>query len=281
MKTLIEILNLSSDHLKKKGVSEPRLSAELLISFALKMKRLDIYLQYDRILTEGEIQSIRSLLSRRSKHEPLQYIFGEVEFSGLKFRVDRNVLIPRHDTEILVETASFFIGQKTLNVLEIGTGSGCIAVSLAHACKNIIITATDISEDALKVASYNAGLNKVDNRINFLKHDILTQSFQENYDVLISNPPYISKQIIETLDKQVKDYEPVGALTDNENGLTFYKRIQEILPEIIKPGGVVFLEIGFDQAEAVTDIYKKSLENIKVARDYSDNPRVFSGTFKG
>ncbi|MBN2857915.1 MAG: peptide chain release factor N(5)-glutamine methyltransferase [Candidatus Delongbacteria bacterium] len=280
MKTLIEILDLSSEHLKKKGVSEPRLSAELLICFALKIKRLDIYLQYDRILTEAETSLIRNYLRRRSDHEPVQYITGRTEFYGLMFKVDRNVLIPRQDTEVLVSYAAELIGQKDLRVLEIGTGSGCIAVSLAHVCKNISVTATDISQKALDVASENARLNKINNRINFIKHDILTQIMNERYDVIISNPPYIMKKTIQTLDPQVTEFEPLIALTDGGDGLAFYRRIETIIPEILKPGGMLFLEIGYDQAEKVTDIYKKSLENISVTRDLSDNPRVFSGILK-
>jgi release factor glutamine methyltransferase len=280
LKTLIEILDLSSDYLKQKGVSEPRLGAELLIAFALKIKRLDIYLQYDRLLNESELSLIRNSISRRSKHEPIQYIIGETEFYGLTFKVDKNVLIPRHDTETLVGTAVKNIGNRELSVLEIGTGSGCIAVSVAHLCPGVRITATDISQKALDVALGNARLNKVDNRIKFIKHDILTQSLPEKYDILISNPPYIMKETVESLDQQVKEYEPLDALTDGGDGLAFYRRIASILPDLLKSGGQIFLEIGYDQADAVTDIYKKSLENISVTRDISNNPRVLSGIFK-
>lgn len=277
MKTLLEILNLSVEHLQKIGVDEPRLSSELIITHVLKIKRLDIYLQFERVLTDEEISKIRSLLKRRSEHEPIQYILGETEFYGLKFSVDKSVLIPRSDTEILVQSAIEFIKDKPLSVLEIGTGSGCIAVSLAKKCRKINITACDISEQALKLAALNAKLNGVADRIKFINLDILKKDPDEKFDVIISNPPYISKTVIGSLDKQVKDFEPLVALTDGGDGLSFYRRIVEIIPEILKQDGSVFLEIGYDQAETIKSIYEKSLKDIKILRDYSGNNRVFSG----
>ncbi|OGE84911.1 MAG: protein-(glutamine-N5) methyltransferase, release factor-specific [Candidatus Delongbacteria bacterium GWF2_40_14] len=277
MKTLLEILNLSVEHLQKKGVDEPRLSSELIITHVLSIKRLDIYLQFERVLTEEEISKIRTLLKRRSEHEPIQYILGETEFYGLKFSVDKSVLIPRSDTEILVQTAVEYIGDKPLSVFEVGTGSGCIAVSLANKCKNVNITACDISEQALKLAASNAKLNGVADRIKFINLDILKKSPDSKFDVIISNPPYISKTVIESLDKQVRYFEPLGALTDGGDGLTFYRRINEITPDVLNASGSVFLEIGYDQAESVKSIYEKSLKDIKILRDYSGNNRVFIG----
>jgi len=277
LKTLLEILNLSVEHLQKKGVDEPRLSSELIITHVLNIKRLDIYLQFERVLKDEEISKIRSLLKRRSDHEPIQYILGETEFFGLKFSVDKSVLISRSDTEILVQTAIEYIKDKPLSVFEIGTGSGCIAVSLAKKCRNINITACDFSDEALKLAASNAKLNGAAEKIKFINMDILKKIPDSKFDVIISNPPYISKFVIESLDKQVKDFEPLGALTDGDDGLTFYRRINEIIPEILKPGGSLFLEIGFDQAESVKLIYEKSLKEVKILRDYSGNNRVFFG----
>ena len=206
-----------------------------------------------------------------------QYILGETEFYGLKFSVDKSVLIPRSDTEILVQTAVEYIGDKPLSVFEVGTGSGCIAVSLANKCKNVNITACDISEQALKLAASNAKLNGVADRIKFINLDILKKSPDSKFDVIISNPPYISKTVIESLDKQVRYFEPLGALTDGGDGLTFYRRINEITPDVLNASGSVFLEIGYDQAESVKSIYEKSLKDIKILRDYSGNNRVFIG----
>ena len=275
----MEILNLSEDYLEKKEIDEPRLSAELIISHVLGIKRLDIYLQFDRNLDENELNDIRKMLSKRSKHEPLQYIFGETEFYGLKFKISSGVLIPRPDTEILVGRIAENIGDKSCNLLEIGTGSGCIAVSVAHNCRNVKITATDISEAALKTALVNAENNRVSKNIEFIKHDILNDNLNRKFDVIVSNPPYVRKNIVGTLSKQVREYEPLSALSDNNDGLTFYRRINELLPDILIPGGCLFLEIGYDQSEEVTEIFRKSLENISITRDLSGNPRVFSGTF--
>jgi release factor glutamine methyltransferase len=277
LKTLLEILNLSTEHLQKKSVDEPRLSSELIISHVLKLKRLDIYLQFDRILKDDEIQKIRELLKRRSAHEPIQYILGETEFYGLKFIVNSSVLIPRHDTEILVDTAAESIKNDHLRLFEIGTGSGCISVSLAKKCPNISITACDFSYKALELAASNAELNGIADRIRFIKLDILKSIPDSKYDVIISNPPYISKTVIESLDKQIKDFEPLDALTDCNDGLTFYKRINEIIPDLLKPAGSVFLEIGYDQADKVRSIYEKSLKDIRILRDFSKNDRVFTG----
>ncbi len=277
MKTLLEILNLSTEHLQKKSVDEPRLSSELIISHVLKLKRLDIYLQFDRILKDDEIQKIRELLKRRSAHEPIQYILGETEFYGLKFIVNSSVLIPRHDTEILVDTAAESIKNDHLRLFEIGTGSGCISVSLAKKCPNISITACDFSYKALELAALNAELNGIADKIRFIKLDILKSIPDSKYDVIISNPPYISKTVIESLDKQIKDFEPLDALTDCNDGLTFYKRINEIIPDLLKPAGSVFLEIGYDQADKVRSIYEKSLKDIRILRDFSKNDRVFTG----
>jgi len=281
LKTLIDILNLTAEHLIKKGVEEPRLSAELIISHSLGIKRLDIYLQFDRELNEDQLAKIREMLSRRSAHEPLQYIFGETEFYGLKFKISSGVLIPRSDTEILVGKVVENIGDKSCNLLEIGTGSGCIAVSVAHNCRNVKITATDISESAIKTALVNAENNNVSKNIKFIKHDILNDKLNRKFDFVVSNPPYIRKDIMETLSRQVREYEPINALSDNNDGLTFYRRINELLPDILIPGGYLLLEIGFDQSKEVTEIFRKSLENISITRDLSGNPRVFSGTFIG
>lgn len=280
MKSLLEILTLSTEHLRKHNVDEPRLSSELIITKVLNVKRLDIYLQFERELTDEEISKIRSLLKRRSEHEPIQYILGETEFYGLKFNVNPSVLIPRHDTEILVQTAIDLIGDKALSVLEIGTGSGCIAVSLTHKCRNIKIIATDVSEEVLKTAKENSVFNKVNDRISFIRQDILKEMPKEKYDIIISNPPYISKEVIGTLDRQVKDYEPLRALTDGGDGLAFYRRINEIIPDILETGGSVLLEIGYDQAENVKAIYEKSLKYIEIMRDYSGNNRVFKGKLR-
>jgi release factor glutamine methyltransferase len=278
LKNILEILNLSADYLKNKNVDEPRLSSELLISHALKIKRLDIYLQYDRQLTDDETGLVRELLKRRAAHEPVQYITGRTEFYGLIFNVDRSVLIPRPDTEILVEKVIELIGKREVKIFEIGTGSGCIAVSVAKNCPNAEITACDISDEALKTAVLNAKLNSVEDRIKFVRHDFLKDKPMGKFDLIISNPPYIEKTVLETLGLQVRKYEPAAALTDGGDGLAFYRRINDTAQNILEKDGLIILEIGYDQAEKVIDIYKKSFRNINILKDYSKNDRVVTGT---
>jgi release factor glutamine methyltransferase len=278
LKNILEILNLSADYLKNKNVDEPRLSSELLISHALKIKRLDIYLQYDRQLTDDETGLVRELLKRRAAHEPVQYITGRTEFYGLIFNVDRSVLIPRSDTEILVEKAIELIGKREVKIFEIGTGSGCIAVSVAKNCPNAEITACDISDEALKTAVLNAKLNSVEDRIKFVRLDFLKDKPMGKFDLIISNPPYIEKTVLETLGLQVRKYEPAAALTDGGDGLAFYRRINDTAQDILEKDGLIILEIGYDQAEKVIDIYKKSFRNINILKDYSKNDRVVTGT---
>jgi release factor glutamine methyltransferase len=278
LKNILEILNLSADYLKNKNVDEPRLSSELLISHVLKIKRLDIYLQYDRQLTDDETGLVRELLKRRAAHEPVQYITGRTEFYGLIFNVDRSVLIPRSDTEILVEKAIELIGKREVKIFEIGTGSGCIAVSVAKNCPNAEITACDISDEALKTAVLNAKLNSVEDRIKFVRLDFLKDKPMGKFDLIISNPPYIEKTVLETLGLQVRKYEPAAALTDGGDGLAFYRRINDTAQDILEKDGLIILEIGYDQAEKVIDIYKKSFRNINILKDYSKNDRVVTGT---
>src|ERR1035437_7005118 len=201
MITVLESINLSSEYLKNKGIGSPRINAELLLAHILNCKSLNLYLCFEKPLTEEEIDKYRELLKRRSKFEPLQYIIGKVEFYGIDFKVNPSVLIPRQETEILVET---IIGQydkyDTLRILDIGTGSGNIAVSLAKNLDNSFITALDISEDALKIANENAILNSVNDRIEFIKIDVLNEEFIRNeFDLVVSNPPYISIVEFETL----------------------------------------------------------------------------------
>jgi release factor glutamine methyltransferase len=278
LKNILEILNLSADYLKNKNVDEPRLSSELLISHVLKIKRLDIYLQYDRQLTDDETGLVRELLKRRAAHEPVQYITGRTEFYGLIINVDRSVLIPRSDTEILVEKAIELIGKREVKIFEIGTGSGCIAVSVAKNCPNAEITACDISDEALKTAVLNAKLNSVEDRIKFVRLDFLKDKPMGKFDLIISNPPYIEKTVLETLGLQVRKYEPAAALTDGGDGLAFYRRINDTAQDILEKDGLIILEIGYDQAEKVIDIYKKSFRNINILKDYSKNDRVVTGT---
>jgi release factor glutamine methyltransferase len=280
MITVLESINLSSEYLKNKGIESPRINAELLLAHILNCKRLNLYLSFEKPLTEEELQKYRELLRRRSKFEPLQYIIGKVEFYGIDFKVNPSVLIPRQETEILVET---IIGQydkhDTLRILDIGTGSGNIAISLAKNLDSSVITALDISEDALNIAYENALLNSVNDRTEFIRFDFLKEEFKRNeFDVVVSNPPYIALEEFETLSPELKEYEPKVALTDYNSGFLFYEIISDKSNHLLKPGGKLFFEVGKGQASKVTEIMtKNNFQNINVTKDYLNIERVVSG----
>lgn len=280
-KTLLDILNLSTDYLKKHDVKDSRFNAEILISGALDMNRLDLYLQYDRMISEEELAKIRPLLKRSSNNEPIQYIQGEKEFYNVKLMVNEHTLIPRNDTEILVEEVIKYVSTQNFRILDIGTGSGCIPIAIAKECPNNIFFASDISNEVLDTARKNAGINDISGKIKFYKWDLFKNCPSRSlHDIVISNPPYISLKDYENLDKNVKDHEPRIALTDEGDGLKFYRRINEMIEKILKPNGMLFLEIGFDQADEVKNIYKEKFEDVKIVKDLGGNDRVFIGRLK-
>ena len=263
--------------------------AELLFTDVLNCDRLSLYLNRSLKLDKDKTRLISSALKRRFLSEPIQYILSKTEFMGLSFKVTPDVFIPRPETEILVETvmelASGIKGQASgINILEIGTGSGCIAVSLAKSLPDIKITATDISQEALEVAKENAVLNKVNKRINFINSDLFVQYAcscgtsrcgNTQYDMIVSNPPYIATEEIENLQPEVR-YEPRLALDGGEDGLVFYRRIVALAPDFLKQGGFLIMEIGFNQKRAVEEIFKNSggFKILKVIKDYNNINRV-------
>ncbi len=283
MLTVIESINLSEKYLREKGINEPRINAEIMLAEILRCKRLDLYLRFDRPLKEEERNKYREFLARRGNHEPLQYILNKTEFYGLEFYVDENVLIPRPDTEILVEEIieRFSKSESEIKILEVGTGSGNIAVALAKNISAAEITAVDVSEEALKIAERNAETNGIKNII-FKAVDIFDEEIMksgEKYDVIVSNPPYIPKDNLETSEKEVKDYEPLNALSDGKNGLSFYERICETGKEKLKANGMIFFEIEKDADEKVKAIMeKKGYKKIGTKKDYSGITRIIWGS---
>ncbi|MFQ6114321.1 MAG: peptide chain release factor N(5)-glutamine methyltransferase, partial [bacterium] len=261
---ILEILNYSTDVLAKGGIENPRLNAERLLSHSLNMNRVQLHLNHDRPLSKPELQRFRFFLNRRLKQEPLQYILGEAEFMSLPFKVNSSVLIPRPETEILVEKvlqmcAERFNHKSTITVLDIGTGSGCIAVSLAKYLKGCRVTALDISKEALKTAEENARLNDVENKIQFVVADFLDSKFPEEraqkFDVVVSNPPYVSAGDFQKLPAEIRNYEPAVALEDGHDGLTFYHRIVDFSLKCLRPMGFVAVEVGLGQAHPVERIF--------------------------
>jgi len=284
MLTVLESLKLSAEYLEKKGIESPRLNAELLLADILKCKRLDLYLKYDQPLNEDELNKYREYLSRRGKNEPLQYIIGKADFFGLEFKVNPSVLIPRPETEILVDTIINLEKQKNdLIILDIGTGSGNIAISLALNLPQSKIIALDISKEALSVAKENAEIYNASNQIEFVRKNILDE-FSLNdlmFDVIVSNPPYVGIQDYKNLQKEIVEYEPRIAVTDDEDGLKFFRKIIHLSIKHLKHHGKLFFEIGMGQSNVVYDMMKNSgLYDIQIIKDYQNIDRVIYGIKK-
>lgn len=281
MLTVLESLKLSAEYLEKKGIESPRLNAELLLADILKCRRLDLYLKYDQPLTENEVNLYREYLSRRGKNEPLQYIIGKVDFYGLELKVNKSVLIPRPETEILVDTIINTEKEKSsLLILDIGTGSGNIAIALAVNMPQSKIIALDISEDALNLAKENSEIYNADKQIEFIKKNIFDDiSFYDlQFDIIVSNPPYVAKDEYPILQKEIIDYEPKIAVTDDEDGLKFYRRIIQIAADYLKSKGKLYFEVGKNQSNVIYDMMKKNnFSDIQIVKDFQQMDRVIYG----
>lgn len=249
------MLDWTKGYLAEKGVENSRLEAEWLLCAALGMDRVGLYVNFDKPLTDAELAACRALVSRRARREPLQYILGSQDFYGLDFEVAPGVLIPRHDTETLVQEAAVRC-PPTGSVLDIGVGSGCIAVALAKALPGIVITGCDPSAAALEQAARNAARHGVSLT---LVHGSLFEPFEGRmFDLIVSNPPYIPTADLDTLQPEVRDHEPRQALDGGTDGLDFYRRI---IPESLchlSSGGWLVLEIGIGQSNAVRGLFEET-----------------------
>lgn len=281
---LVDIIKMSADYLQQKGLEQPRLNAELLIGHLLQMNRVQLYLNFDRPITADEQQQLRDLLRRRAMHEPIQYLLGEAEFFSLKFTLNRHCLIPRPETEIVVETAieccrHYDDPHRTIHILDIGSGCGNIAIALAKHVDRAFITAIDIDPEALAQAQANAQMHRVQSRIAFQRQDVFSvkpELLPEKMDMVISNPPYVSSDEYEKLPIEIKNFEPRQALDGGIDGLQFYSKIAELSPGLLADGGWLVLEIGADQKEAVHTILSEvnAFRQIKVIHDLNRLPRV-------
>ena len=277
--TVLEAIQKSADFLGKKSVESPRLQTELLLAHLLKLPRMKLYLNFDRVLTPAETGALRELVKRRGQREPLQHITGSTSFCGYEIAVNRHALVPRPETELLAELGWQFL--STLNsqpstALDFGTGTGCIAIALAAKCQDAKIIALDISTDALALAKQNAAQNKVAERIEFVQGDgfgALPAGTQ--FDLIISNPPYIPSAEIATLQPEVRDFDPRGALDGGADGLDFYRMLAAQAKAFLKPDGKIMLEFGDGQADALKTIFENEkwiVESVK--EDYSQRARI-------
>jgi len=274
--TILKLLQWTADYFRVKGVESPRLDAELLLSATLEMDRVALYVNFERPLDADELTRYREKVRRRASREPLQYIVGETEFWSLPFSVSPAVLIPRADTEVLVEEALKRIDGCS-SVLDIGTGSGAIAVALAHDKPELQLTALDCSEGALEVARGNARRNGVAERITCLAGD-LNSLPPGPFDMIVSNPPYIPSRDWEQLMPEVRDHEPRLALDGGDDGLEAYRRIALQAVQVLPPGGWLLVEIGIGQAAVVNTLFRAAgLINLEQRDDYAGIPRVVMG----
>lgn len=279
--TIREILLKYSKELEEIS-STPRLDIEILLQKALgDVDRLYIHLNLEKVLSQEEDNLFLKLINERLNNRPIAYIVGNREFMGLDFYVQEGVLIPRPDTEILVEEV-IEIGKNKdeIEILDIGTGSGAITVSLAKYLDNANLTSVDISEIALEVGKKNAISNNVDNKIEFIKSNLFTEiDKNKKFDIIVSNPPYIRKKDVETLESQVKDFEPYTALEGGEDGLDFYRKITEQAKLYLKENGVLAYEVGHDQSEDVSKLMEiNGYTNIYTKKDLQGIDRVVIGT---
>lgn len=277
--TVLDVIRWATEHFEKHEVDSPRLTIELMLCEVLKCERVQLYLNFERLMHKDELAQVRVMIERRVRdREPLQYILGHTYFYGYRFTVGPSVLIPRPETELLVDWSIKYIKSQPQckTVLDIGTGCGCIGIAIAKQLPLVSVTGVDKSNDALETALLNAARNSVTN-IRFEQRDILEQyTFGERFDVVVSNPPYISLEVMNELTPEVNQHEPLEALTDNHDGLLFYRHFARVLRTILKPGGKFFLEIGFGQAEAMRSIFCDYY--IDILEDFSKIPRIVVGT---
>ncbi|OQX96575.1 protein-(glutamine-N5) methyltransferase, release factor-specific [candidate division KSB1 bacterium 4572_119] len=286
---VMEILNKMTDYLTQREIENSRLNAELLLGHVINLDRVQLYLNFEKPLTDNEIGKCRELLKRRGAREPLQHILGETEFYSLKFKVTPDTLIPRPETEILIDEVVDFCrknyqSKQEIHVLDIGAGSGNISISLANTIKNALLTSIDISPAALKVGLENAEFHNVSNRITFLEVDIfqnVENSFPQ-FDIIVSNPPYISDSEFSELSPEVREHEPGTALSGGKDGLDYYLRIAELSERLFNKGGLIALEIGANQADQVLNIFKKTglFYDLKIIKDLNQLNRVLIGNRK-
>ncbi|QEL14346.1 peptide chain release factor N(5)-glutamine methyltransferase [Limnoglobus roseus] len=278
--TIKALLQWTTEHFTKKGLDSPRLDAELLLAHVLNCKRIDLIVRYDELPTDAEKTAFRELVKKRLDRCPTAYLVGVREFYLLPFEVTPAVLIPRPDTETLVDAAIDFLKKRpTPTALDVGTGSGCVAVSLANAVKAATVTAADVSPDALAVAKRNAKRNGVADRVQFLNGNLFSPlSAGTSFDLIVSNPPYIPPVEIETLMPEVKDHEPRIALDGGTDGLAFYRRLSAESGRWLKPGGGLMVEIGHTQADAVRNLFESAGFQVgKTIKDRGGRPRVVVG----
>ena len=285
-KDLASILRFGVEMLSENdSILSPRLDAEILLCHILKMKRIDLVLKKDTVLSDENVRAFISFLKRRLHNEPVSYITGEKEFMSLSFHVLPGILIPRPETELLVERIVEELKTHSApRILDLCTGSGAIAISTTHYLKTATVTAVDKFDVCIKTAEENAENIGVNERVNVIKADVFEElPLKEPFDCIVSNPPYIKNKVLSTLPEDVKKHEPMYALDGGLDGLNFYRRIVSVSETLLKPDGLLAFEIGYDQGTSVPNLIKENgnFKDIKVLKDYAGQNRIVTAYKKG
>ena len=266
--TVLEVLQATTAYLKKHNVENPRLNAEHLMAHALGRKRIELYLDFERELTETELGPLRELVKRRSEGEPLQHLLGTVEFCGLTFLCDKRAMVPRPETEQLLELVESRIENQELRIVDVGTGSGVIAISLAAKFPEAKILAVDVSDDALALAQENAAMLNLKDRVQFVKSCLL-ENVEGAFDLIVANLPYISTRERHTLSREVL-HDPEVALFAGKRGDELVRELIDQAPPRLRPGGLLALEIGLGQSETLLSaLAEKNYRDICSKKDYN------------
>ena len=288
--TIQKLLNWTTGYLADKGIDSPRLSAEMLLSHVVGLKRIELYTQFDKAVTQQQLDQLHNLIERAGRYEPIAYITGKTEFYCLELAVSPDCMIPRPETELLVERAIEFLRSRTSKqpavslsnplVCDLCTGCGCIAIALARNCPDANIIATDISDAALAIAAKNIDKHQLKDRIKLLCGDLfdplVPQLDIEKFDLIVCNPPYVSAPEFEKLDRNIKDYEPKLALFAGVDGLDVYRRIIETANSFLKPDAALMLEVGYRQGQAIRELLEKAncFAEITIEKDPHNNDRI-------
>ena len=280
--TIQKLLNWVTEYLTIKGIESPRLSAELLLSHVLGLKRIDLYTQFNKQVPRQQLDQLHALVKRAGLYEPVAYLTGKTEFYSLELDITADCMIPRPETELLVQRAIEFLRTRTgiQYVCDLCTGSGCIAVAIAKNFMNARVTATDIFAAALEVAARNVEKHRLNEHIQLLCGDLFEPVIQQldgcQFDLIVCNPPYVSTDEYEKLEKNVKDYEPKSALYAGTDGLDVYRRLIIKADDFLKPGAALMLEIGYAQGSAVKELLEQTgvFAEVKIEKDFHNNDRI-------
>lgn len=279
--TIQKVLNWGVEYLKEKGIEDPRLSAELILCHVLSMPRIRLYTDFEKKVTKEQQGKFNELIKRAGESEPVAYLIGKTEFYSLELEISPACLIPRPETELLVERAVEFLRTRKGHqlVCDLCTGCGCIAVAIAKNFADCEIIATDISDSALETAAINIEKFNLQKRVKLLQGDLFEPIVPHldtgKFDLIVSNPPYVSSIEYEQLEKNVKDYEPKTALFAGTDGLDIYKRIAANVDEFLKPDAALILEIGYAQGQAVKNLLEGAgFTQIRIEKDFHDNDRI-------